>query len=195
MPDAAALSPAVRARQGFFGKLPGHGDFIRAGLPEEVVAAWDGWVREGLAESRIALAEAWLPAFLEAPVWRFRFAPGTLCAMGLAGVMAPSVDRAGRYFPLMLGAAMERTPEPGEAPSWFDALAAAAADAVHEGWSRDRLLDAVDAAGAPAGAFAEHLGVTFETEGAPRVAPSRRHFASLPSPSAFASLLDDGAAP
>lgn len=192
MPDAAALSPP-RIRQGFFGKLPGHGDFVRAGLPEEVVAGWDGWVRAGLAESRAMLGDGWRDAFLEAPVWRFRLAPGLLAAPGLAGVMAPSVDRAGRYFPLMLGAAMAAPPAPAEAPVWFDALVAAVTDAVCDDWPRQRLADTVAAAGLPADAPASD-GAVFATDGAPRVAPCTRHFAALPPAAAFAQLLDDGGA-
>jgi type VI secretion system protein ImpM len=191
VPDAAALSLS-RLRQGFFGKLPGHGDFVRAGLPEEVVEGWDGWVRAGLAESRACLGEAWREAFLEAPVWRFRFAPGVLAKPGLAGVMAPSVDRAGRYFPLMLGAAMAAPPEPEDATAWFDALSAAVADAVCDDWPRQRLVEAVAAAGVP-DAAPPLGGTTFATEGAPRVAPCTRRFAGLPPASAFAALLDDGA--
>lgn len=193
MPDVAALS-LPRVRQGFFGKLPGHGDFVRAGLPEEVVAAWDGWVRAGLAESRAMLGEAWRDAFLEAPVWRFRFAPGLLAGPGVAGVMAPSVDRAGRYFPLMLGAAMAAPPAPAEAAAWFDALAAAVTDAVCDDWPRERLVEAVAAAGMPQDAPVQ-AGAILATEGAPRVAPCTRRFAVLPPASAFAALLDDGAVP
>jgi len=191
VPDAAALSPP-RARQGFFGKLPGHGDFVRAGLPEEIVEGWDDWLRAGLAESRTALGKAWRDAFLEAPVWRFRFAPGLLAAPGLAGVMAPSVDRAGRYFPLMLGAAMGAPPEPDEAMAWFDTLAAAVTDAVCDDWPRRRLIDAVAAAGIP-DAASHQDGTIFATEGAPRVARCARRFPGLPPARAFAALLADGA--
>jgi type VI secretion system protein ImpM len=191
VPVAAALSPPP-PRQGFFGKLPGHGDFVRAGLPEEIVEGWDAWVRAGLAESRAALGEAWRDAFLEAPVWRFRFAPGLLGGPGLAGVMAPSVDRAGRYFPLMLGTAMPAPPAPDEARAWFDALAAAVTDAVCDDWPRQRLVDAVAAAGEPVSGGGA-AGSVFVTEGAPRVAPCTRHFPSAPPPAAFAALLDDRA--
>lgn len=191
MPDAAALSRPF-ARQGFFGKLPGHGDFVRAGLPEAIVAGWDAWVRAGLAESRATLGAAWRDAFLEAPVWRFRFGPGLLGAAGLAGVMAPSVDSVGRYFPLMLGAAMAAPPAPAEAPPWFDALAAVVTDAVCDDWPRQRLAAAVDGTGMPEPAGAGE-GCVFATEGAPRVAPCTRRFAAAPPPAAFAALLDDGA--
>jgi type VI secretion system ImpM family protein len=181
-------------RQGYFGKLPRHGDFVRAGLPEEIVAGFDAWLRAGLAESRAVLGEGWLDAFLEAPVWQFRFAPGLLGRPGLAGVMAPSVDRAGRYFPLMLGAAMRDPPAPDAAPTWFTALGEAVADAVAEDWTQQRLADAVSAAGEPPCGGAGP-GAVFATVGAPRVAACTRHFTGLPPAASFAALLDDGAVP
>lgn len=192
MPNPAALTLPGHARQGWFGKLPGHGDFVRSALPEDTVAAWDGWVRAGLAASRAALGERWLDAWLEAPVWRFRLAPGLCGTLGLAGVMAPSVDRAGRYFPLMLGAAMDAPPEPEEAKPWFDALARAATAAVVEDWPQPLLAEALAAAGDPPRGH-PHDGATFATEGAPRVAPSVRRHAALPEPGAFAALLEDEA--
>jgi type VI secretion system protein ImpM len=194
VPDLAALSQATRVRPGWFGKLPGHGDFVRSALPEVTVAAWDRWVRAGLAASREALGERWLEAYLEAPVWRFRLAPGLCGDAGLAGVMAPSVDRAGRYFPLMLGAAMERPPEPGQAWHWFDALADAAASAVIEDWPQARLAGALAAAGdPPVGPPCD--GATFATAGAPRVAPAVRRYAAMPPADDFAALLEDAAVP
>jgi type VI secretion system protein ImpM len=194
VPDLAALSPATRVRQGWFGKLPGHGDFVRSALPEETVAAWDGWARAGLAASRAMLGERWLEAYLEAPVWRFRIAPGLCGRLGLAGVFAPSVDRAGRYFPLMLGAAMERPPEPKDAARWFDALAEAAALAVIEDWPQARLAGALAAAGEPPD-MGELGGVTFATKGAPRVAPALRRYPAMPAAEEFAALIEDAVVP
>ena len=50
------------------------------------------------------MGDAWLPAFLEAPVWRFTLPPGMCGAQAALGLMLPSVDRAGRYFPLTFAA-------------------------------------------------------------------------------------------
>jgi type VI secretion system protein ImpM len=194
VPDLAALNLPARVRQGWFGKLPGYGDFVRSALPEATVAAWDHWVRAGLDASRAVLGQRWLEAYLEAPVWRFRLAPGLCGASGLAGVMAPSVDRAGRYFPLMLGAAMALPPEPEEAADWFDALAEAATRAVVEDWTQARLSEALAAAGRPP-EFVPREGATFATTGAPRVAPAVLRFPSLPSADRFAAFLEDEARP
>ena len=85
---------------GFYGKLPARGDFVRAGLPRDFIDPWDGWLQSVMAGSRALMGDAWLPAFLEAPVWRFTLPPGMCGAQAAFGLMLPSVDRAGRYFPL-----------------------------------------------------------------------------------------------
>jgi type VI secretion system protein ImpM len=87
---------------GLYGKLPCKGDFLQRRVPQEFVDAWDAWVRESLAASRVQLADRWLEAYLTSPVWRFALASG-LCGNDVyAGVLLPSVDRVGRYFPLTL---------------------------------------------------------------------------------------------
>lgn len=99
---------------GYFGKVPAHGDFVSRRLPDDLVAAWDAWLQACIADSRARLGAGWLDHYLTSPVWRFGIAPGVLGADGMGGVMMPSVDRAGRYFPLMIGA-------PGARPllDWF----------------------------------------------------------------------------
>lgn len=89
---------------GYFGKIPSHGDFITRGLPAHLVAAWDRWLQRCILESRRQLGESWMTHYLTSPVWRFAISPGILGPEGLGGVMMPSVDRVGRYFPLMMGA-------------------------------------------------------------------------------------------
>ncbi|MGZ5272626.1 MAG: type VI secretion system-associated protein TagF, partial [Ramlibacter sp.] len=66
--------------------------------------AWDTWLQACMLESQRQLEEQWLTHYLTSPVWRFAISPGILGPEGLGGVMMPSVDRVGRYFPLMLAA-------------------------------------------------------------------------------------------
>jgi type VI secretion system protein ImpM len=87
---------------GLYGKLPTHGDFLRRRAPEDFIAAWDAWLQEALAGSRAALGERWLDTYLTSPVWRFALDAGACGAASMAGVLVPSVDRVGRYFPLTL---------------------------------------------------------------------------------------------
>ena len=85
---------------GFYGKLPSHGDFLRRRTSDAFVEAWDGWLRQCIADSRATLGEHWLEVYLTSPAWRFICAPGACGPASVMGVTAPSVDRVGRYFPL-----------------------------------------------------------------------------------------------
>ncbi len=87
---------------GFFGKLPSHGDFLRRRVSDAFVDAWDAWLRECLAASRSALGARWLDVYLTSPAWRFVCAPGACGPAPVVGLLAPSVDQVGRYFPLTL---------------------------------------------------------------------------------------------
>jgi type VI secretion system protein ImpM len=119
---------------GFFGKLPWLGDFVTRNLPVGFVTPWDGWLQAGMAATRDGLGEAWLDRFLTAPIWRFLL-PAGCAGPAMAGVLMPSVDRVGRYFPLTLAIPLDTDP-PAEAPlaaaSWFDGLEAVALAALDE---------------------------------------------------------------
>jgi type VI secretion system protein ImpM len=121
VPGAVALA----VRIGFTGKLPARGDFCTRGLPSSFAEPWDAWLAEAMTGSREILGEDWLPAWLEAPVWRFTLPVGHCGPHAVAGVILPSVDKAGRHWPLMLGA-VGVTPD----EAWFDALEDAGMEAV-----------------------------------------------------------------
>jgi type VI secretion system protein ImpM len=87
---------------GLFGKLPSHGDFLRRRVSDAFVDSWDAWLRECLPASRKTLGERWLDLYLTSPAWRFICAAGTCGPVPVLGLMVPSVDRVGRYFPLTL---------------------------------------------------------------------------------------------
>ena len=106
---------------GLYGKLPSHGDFLRRRAPDSFVSVWDAWLQDALAASRAALGDRWLDVYLTSPAWRFAASAGVFGAEPFGGVMVPSVDRVGRYFPLTivaqlpqhlapLGAAIEANP-------------------------------------------------------------------------------------
>ena len=87
---------------GFYGKLPSHGDFLRRRVPDAFVERWDAWLQQSMSESRSTLGERWLEVYLTSPVWRFVFAAGACGPVPVIGLMAPSVDRVGRHFPLTI---------------------------------------------------------------------------------------------
>ena len=85
---------------GFFGKLPSHGDFVGRRVANVFREAWDTWLQRCLTESHHQLGPRWLDCYLTSPMWRFFLCDGVAGNASYAGVLLPSVDRVGRYFPL-----------------------------------------------------------------------------------------------
>lgn len=96
------MAGAERMLAGFCGKLPIRPDFVTRGLPLAFVERWHDWIGDAMAAARDALGEAWLDAYLYAPIWRFVLPPGLAGESAMAGTLMPSVDAVGRYFPLTL---------------------------------------------------------------------------------------------
>jgi type VI secretion system protein ImpM len=119
---------------GFFGKLPCNGDFIQYNVSQEWLDGWDQWLQSCIFESRGALQGEWLNAYLSGPIWRFVLAEGACGSGAYAGIVVPSVDRVGRYFPLTLVRQLDSGWNPLDvavcwAP-WFEALEQCACDAL-----------------------------------------------------------------
>ncbi|MFT3717383.1 type VI secretion system-associated protein TagF [Pseudorhodoferax sp.] len=119
---------------GWFGKLAMLGDFAHRRLPEPVLRQLDRWLSATMQALPQALGERWPQAYLEAPLLRFAWAPGVVDAQWWFGVLMPSCDKVGRYFPLVVlqagegeGAAM---PE-----DWYAALERAALGTLERGAS------------------------------------------------------------
>jgi len=136
-----------KAPPGWHGKLPSLGDFASRRLDAAFVEAWDGWLAAGLLALREANPAGWLDAYLASPSWRFLLTPGALPgepgAQGWAGVLMPSVDRVGRYFPftvvLPLGSAPASTQQMRGLWYWLGRLDELAGEALQDDWSVDRL--------------------------------------------------------
>jgi len=90
------------ALPGWFGKLPGMGDFAHRRLPALFRQGWDDWLHENLAGLRERHPDDWTAHYLGSPLWCFMLGPDTVDATAWIGVLMPSVDGAGRYFPLTL---------------------------------------------------------------------------------------------
>src|ERR1700760_4909829 len=127
---------------GFFGKIPARGDFVAAGLPSAVVKTWDVSISAALVEAKSALDDRWPEVWLQAPVWRFAL-PETMCgAAPLLGLWMPSIDKAGRHFPLMIaatcpGATPERMARRGG--EWLDTVEDAGRDAIADDHTPEQL--------------------------------------------------------
>jgi type VI secretion system protein ImpM len=82
-----------------FGKLPFHGDFVARGISSSERAELDRWLSRSMAEARDHLGERFGDSFDAAAPWLFAWRD----ERWTAGAMAPSVDSAGRRFPVMAG--------------------------------------------------------------------------------------------
>ncbi|WP_191490195.1 type VI secretion system-associated protein TagF [Pseudomonas sp. FEN] len=109
---------------GFYGKLASRGDFVSRGLPQSFIQPWDAWLASGLLASQQQLGADWLNVYLVSPLWRFVLAAGVCGPDALAGVLMPSIDRVGRYFPLTVAQPLDPghalTAVLGGADSWFE---------------------------------------------------------------------------
>ena len=89
----------MRLSVGCFGKLPIHGDFIRHNVGPEVDKL-DEWIQGGIVSSRTAMGSAWDASFDANPAQRFLYQSGG--GRVVAGVIAASIDKAGRRYPFLI---------------------------------------------------------------------------------------------
>lgn len=128
---------------GWYGKLPAIGDFATRRLSPAFITSWDAWLQECLSESRAQLGEHWLDVYLNSPVWRFALMPGVIADAAWAGVLMPSVDSVGRYFPLTVACTLPTAPAPTlevlRAHAWFDEIEQLALQALEDTLTPDAL--------------------------------------------------------
>jgi type VI secretion system protein ImpM len=186
MPGAA---PVTIIHRGFDGKLPSRGDFIGRGLPKSFLTPWQAWVDASLTASRRTLGETWLPAWMEAPIWRFTL-PADACGPdAVLGLTLPSVDRAGRHYPLTVAAVFAGIRTPPADTAWLDAVETLALDALALDHPPEALMDSLNAVPEPTGAPGEPA---WWTTGSPRVPQTHKSTSALPAPETFAGMLDAG---
>lgn len=184
---------------GFFGKLPARGDFLRAGLPRSFVDPWDAWLQRVIAGSKAALGEAWLDAWMEAPLWRFVLPAGACGPDPVIGVWMPSVDRAGRHFPLSLAQVLpgiDAAGVVGRAPVFLGLAEEAGLAALQDDLSPEVLTQRLttpffgEAVEVPEmGAFVDGYAMWW-TEGSPLVPACTLVTVGLPDSVGFIGMID-----
>ncbi|PMR67026.1 type VI secretion system-associated protein TagF [Halomonas heilongjiangensis] len=121
---------------GFHGKLPCRGDFVRRRVAGDFLSAWDPWLSRCMHDSHRLLGEGWLDAYLTSPLWRFAVSAGVCGEKPATGLLMPSVDAVGRYYPLTLVGAL-----PAESSlfglavqegAWFEELEALAMSVLED---------------------------------------------------------------
>lgn len=128
--SATTAAFATAPAPAWFGKLACLGDFASRRLSQEAVQAFDRWLASGVDASRGQLGEQWLSVYLTSPLWRFALAPGVLDAQWWFGVLMPSVDSAGRYFPLLVVQPVAEAPHDSAGLAQLERWFAQAADAA-----------------------------------------------------------------
>ena len=130
---------------GWYGKLSSLGDFAGRRLAPDWVKSCDQWLSEAMSASRAELGARWLEVYLSAPVWRFAWAPGVVDARWWFGVLMPSCDNVGRYFPLLIAQPRDKPPVDrvglDHLELWWSHLAQAAMQTLHDQASVDDFED------------------------------------------------------
>jgi len=91
-----AASPA------WFGKIPAAGDFVSRRFPHEQQRVWDDWIRSGLLYLQQVSPDQWQTRFSAGPIWNFLVPPTPALPVAQCGLIAPSIDRVGRLYPLCI---------------------------------------------------------------------------------------------
>lgn len=121
---------------GLHGKVPTKGDFVTRRLGREFVDPWDQWLQSAINCSKEQLVGDWLPIYLTSPIWRFVLSAGLCGDEVVAGVLMPSVDRVGRYFPFTLAVPLAGCSNPAAVPvtgaAWFERAEALALSALED---------------------------------------------------------------
>lgn len=133
---------------GLYGKLPAHGDFVQRNLPAAFVSVWDEWLQRCLADSRNQLNESWLDYYLTGAIWRFALGHGAINHQSWIGILMPSVDSVGRYFPMTIALPLSKPLDAFAVlcnhPGFFEALEQAGLDALQQPQDADQLWQQLD---------------------------------------------------
>lgn len=128
----------------FFGKLPAHGDFVARGLEIGAQQRWDQAISTAMEQGRSHFGALFEQLYVRAAPWRCLLPADD--GRWLAGALAPSVDRAGRYFPAFLVA---RVPDTVHGECVARLSEALLFEAINHGWTVDELLTRFDGAEMP----------------------------------------------
>ena len=130
--------PGAGFAVGWYGKIPGAGDFIARRVSASFREPWDRWLQRAMAGSQQRLGAGWRDAFLSMPAWRFVLGPGVLGANAWAGVLRPSLGAVGGDCPLTVACARASARVDAAATllgaaGWFDEIEAIALEAISPG--------------------------------------------------------------
>lgn len=133
---------------GVYGKLPAYGDFVSRNLQASFIDPWDEWLQHYVSASREQLGEQWLDIYLTSPIWRFVLSSGVIDDNKWAGIIMPSVDRVGRYFPISLARSLPADTSPVyffvSQAYWYEQIEASCLLALDGQIDVDELVSSID---------------------------------------------------
>lgn len=151
------LPDDLKGVAGWYGKIACLGDFASRRLPTDFILHWDKWLQDVISGSRGHLGHAWLNAYLTSPVWHFVTFPGVVGEYAWAGVMMPSVDKVGRYFPLTIACALPALPSTENGltllDSWMERMEGLALSTLDTSRTAHQFDDAIVASPPPPALF------------------------------------------
>jgi len=140
-------------KSGYYGKIPSKGDFVSNELPRTFIETWDQWLQESIVSSREQLLDQWLDNYLTGPIWRFVLSKGVCDENAWAGIVMPSVDSVGRYFPLTIATPVPETCKlffiVDNEQAWFSQLEQIALSALDQNNSLDSFSQDIEELGLP----------------------------------------------
>lgn len=171
---------------GVYGKLPAHGDFIQRNLSPAFVRQWDVWLQHFVAGAKDKMGADWLDIYLTSPIWRFALSHGVVDDSRWAGILMPSVDQVGRYFPFTIAVRLPDNMNPMEFmsfhASWYSAVEELGLRALEGEIELDDLVQALTevtgpqdsvyaSSGTITGSYAMQIDMEFEEQSAASAYP------------------------
>ncbi|WP_088578777.1 type VI secretion system-associated protein TagF [Burkholderia ubonensis] len=149
--EAMSTTPAHTtggAPPAWYGKIPGAGDFVNRRLPHTLAGWWERWLQQGMAALRQRGADEIARHYTVAPVWNFLIPAGAGAACVQPGCVAPSCDRVGRYYPVLvtlpLSTADYWSGLPDAADAFYWRIGSALLDAIRHARTPVDLEDALE---------------------------------------------------
>lgn len=110
---------------GYYGKVPGKGDFVFKDLAREVSDTIHAFFADGMETAIEDIGPQWVEDYSVSPIWYFYLQPDVISRHAWIGMWMPSVDRVNRHFPITVMQALgsdttlETLSQLGAYQDWF----------------------------------------------------------------------------
>lgn len=123
----------------WFGKLPSEGDFLHRRMSAERIRFWDDYLSQSMVAVLQEKTAPKLMSYLNSNVWMFCMSSPNLYVGDAKtwGVVVPSMDKVGRYFPLVCERAQIEGACLTQHLKWLHVVAGFMCEAIDVEWSLD----------------------------------------------------------